>query len=115
MAGKNSRPNGKGDQPRKVNGPKYRDNYDGINWGPPKDWDYPEGSKTKEQRIAAMKYAAEMNLQEERDQSRADTMSLLHLIYDIRKAVGDPEGRLMQDELVAKCRELYQLSNPESK
>jgi hypothetical protein len=32
MAGKNSRPNGKGDQPRKVNGPKYRDNYDNIKW-----------------------------------------------------------------------------------
>ena len=33
MAGKDSRPNGKGDQPRKVNGPKYRDNYDNIKWG----------------------------------------------------------------------------------
>jgi hypothetical protein len=32
MAGRNNRPNGKGDQPRKVNGPKYRDNYDGIKW-----------------------------------------------------------------------------------
>jgi hypothetical protein len=29
-----SRPNGKGDRPRKVNGPKYRDNYDSINWNP---------------------------------------------------------------------------------
>ena len=33
MAGRNNRPNGKGDQPRKVDGPKYRDNYDGIKWG----------------------------------------------------------------------------------
>ena len=24
--------NGKGDKPRKVNGPKYRDNYDNIKW-----------------------------------------------------------------------------------
>jgi len=27
-----SRPNGKGDRPRKVNGPKYRSNYDSIAW-----------------------------------------------------------------------------------
>jgi len=27
-----TRPNGKGDRPRKVNGPKYRDNYDSIVW-----------------------------------------------------------------------------------
>jgi hypothetical protein len=39
MAGKNNRSNGKGDQPRKVNGPKYRDNFDAIKWG---DLDYPE-------------------------------------------------------------------------
>ena len=32
MAGKANRTNGKGDQPRKVNGPKYRDNYDNIKW-----------------------------------------------------------------------------------
>jgi hypothetical protein len=50
-----SRPNGKGDRPRKVNGPKYRDNYDAINWTPP-DWDYPEGSKTKKQRIEGLLY-----------------------------------------------------------
>jgi hypothetical protein len=30
MAG--SRPNGKGDRPRKVDGSKYRDNYDQIVW-----------------------------------------------------------------------------------
>ena len=28
------------------------------------------------------------------------------LVADIRVAVGDPEGRLMQDELVAHCRAL---------
>lgn len=32
MAGKANRTNGKGDQPRKVDGPKYRDNYDNIKW-----------------------------------------------------------------------------------
>ena len=32
MAGKANRTNGKGDQPRKVDGPKYRDNYDSIKW-----------------------------------------------------------------------------------
>lgn len=54
-----TRPNGKGDRPRKVDGPKYRDNFDSIKWGP-KDWDYPEGSKTKEQRISAMIYGGEI-------------------------------------------------------
>lgn len=48
-----------------------------------------------------------------------DTMgSLCHaldLIYRIREAVGDSEARLMQHELVEKCRELYQKSNPETK
>jgi hypothetical protein len=42
---------------RKVNGPKYRDNYDSIQWkhcGCPPDWDYPEGSKTKKQRMDAL-------------------------------------------------------------
>lgn len=29
---------------------------------------------------------------------------LLSLIADIREAVGDPRGRLMQDELVERCR-----------
>jgi hypothetical protein len=62
MAGKNSRPNGKGDQPRRVDGQKYRDNYDFIDWGIPKDWDYPEGSKTKEQRIKAVEYIVKQGL-----------------------------------------------------
>lgn len=39
----------------------------------------------------------------------------LDLIYQIRRAVGDSEARLMQHELVEKCRELYQKSNPETK
>lgn len=37
-----------------------------------------------------------------------DTMSkqnaLLGLVSDIRAAVGDPKGKLMQDELVEHCR-----------
>lgn len=31
---------------------------------------------------------------------------VVKLLADIRAAVGDPEGRLMQDELVAHCRAL---------
>lgn len=33
-------------------------------------------------------------------------MRLLNLLAEIRAAVGDPEGRLMQDELVEHCRAL---------
>lgn len=29
---------GKGDRPRKVNGPKYRANFDAINWSKYPDW-----------------------------------------------------------------------------
>ena len=39
-----------------------------------------------------------------------DTKSLhaaLFLLADIRRAVGDPIGELMQDELVAHCGEIY--------
>ena len=35
--------------------------------------------------------------------------ALLGLVADIRTAVGDPTGKLMQDELVARCRHLKQL------
>ena len=35
-----------------------------------------------------------------------ESLRLLALIADIRAAVGDPDGKLMQDELVAHCREL---------
>jgi len=34
------------------------------------------------------------------DQIHADNVALLKLLADIRCAAGDPEGRLMQDELV---------------
>lgn len=33
-------------------------------------------------------------------------MTAINLIADIRAAVGDPKGKLMQDELVAHCAEL---------
>ncbi len=33
-------------------------------------------------------------------------LHLLNLLADIRHAVGDPEGRLMQDELVEHCRKI---------
>lgn len=32
------------------------------------------------------------------------TTSLFNLIYEIRVAAGDPEGKLMQDELVEKIK-----------
>lgn len=38
-------------------------------------------------------------------------LALLELLYDIRKAAGDPEGKLMQNELVARIAKMsYQLS-----
>ena len=48
---------GKGDTPRAVNGDLYRRNFDSIFPRDGKNFDYPEGSKTKEQQIAAMIYA----------------------------------------------------------
>ena len=36
----------------------------------------------------------------------AEARALLGLLADIRAAVGDPTGRLMQDELVERCRQL---------
>jgi hypothetical protein len=33
-------------------------------------------------------------------------MNQINCLYEIRKAVGDPEGRLMQDSLVARVKEL---------
>lgn len=36
---------------------------------------------------------------------------LLNLVADIRKAVGDPEGKLMQDELLERCRKLKALED----
>ena len=39
--------------------------------------------------------------------SKTDRQSaLLGLLADIRAAVGDPTGKLMQDELVERCRKL---------
>ncbi|NDD52357.1 hypothetical protein EBZ39_00495 [bacterium] len=37
---------------------------------------------------------------------RESNARLLGLLADIRAAVGDPTGKLMQDELVAHCRSL---------
>lgn len=37
-----------------------------------------------------------------------DIIGLLNLIADIRVAVGDPTGKLMQDELVEHCKKLKQ-------
>jgi hypothetical protein len=38
--------NGKGSKPRKVNGPKYRDNFDSIKWNKK-----PEAKKPNDKRI----------------------------------------------------------------
>lgn len=35
-----------------------------------------------------------------------ESTALLGLVADIRAAVGDPTGKLMQDELVAHCRSM---------
>ena len=40
-----------------------------------------------------------------REQQR-DNIQLYTLIYEIRKAAGDPEGRLMQDELIRHIEKL---------
>lgn len=40
--------------------------------------------------------------------ARADINSLLGLVADIRAAVGDRTGKLMQDELIEHCRKLYE-------
>jgi hypothetical protein len=51
---------GKGDRPRAVNGEVNRSNFDSLFPEGGKHFDYPEGSKTKEQRISAMIYAEQM-------------------------------------------------------
>ena len=40
------------------------------------------------------------------DAELAEARALLGLLADIRAAVGDPTGKLMQDELVERCRKL---------
>ena len=40
------------------------------------------------------------------DAELAEARALLGLLASIRAAVGDPTGRLMQDELVERCRQL---------
>jgi hypothetical protein len=42
----------------------------------------------------------------ETDAKLAEARALLGLLADIRAAVGDPTGKLMQDELVERCRKL---------
>lgn len=47
-----------------------------------------------------------MNTKENAERDSVESAALLGLLADIRAAVGDPMGRLMQDELVARCRKL---------
>ena len=51
----------------------------------------------------ARNYAARMARS---DAELAAARALLGLLADIRAAVGDPTGKLMQDELVERCRKL---------
>jgi hypothetical protein len=37
-------------------------------------------------------------------------VALLYLLSDIRAAVGDPYGKLMQNELLERCRKLAKAS-----
>jgi hypothetical protein len=39
-------------------------------------------------------------------EAEADSSGLLFLLADIRAAVGDPNGKLMQPELVDRCRRM---------
>jgi hypothetical protein len=50
-------------------------------------------------------FSASTRLEAEKDEE----YSLLGLLADIRAAVGDPEGKLMQDELVEHIRAIYDL------
>lgn len=47
-----------------------------------------------------------MNTKENAERDSVESTALLGLLADIRAAVGDPMGRLMQDELVTRCRKL---------
>lgn len=51
--------------------------------------------------------AAEVRcLREQENLHRQDCDSLLRLVAEIRSAIGDPTGRLMQDELIQRCGNL---------
>ena len=43
--------------------------------------------------------------------SAGSEFSFLFLVCEIREAVGDPEGRLMQDELVGHCKTMRMIGD----
>lgn len=45
---------------------------------------------------------------------REDYIAVLRLLARIREAVGDPAGKLMQDELVSRCRMLRHIAEGEA-
>ena len=45
-------------------------------------------------------------MSDERSEKGTESIALLGLLADIRAAVGDPTGKLMQDELVEHCRHM---------
>lgn len=52
-------------------------------------------------------YARQLEAKIEKLEKDKPSIGLLRLVADIRAAVGDPTGKLMQDELVEHCRKLY--------
>ena len=52
-------------------------------------------------------YARQLEAKIEKLEKDKPSTGLLRLVADIRAAVGDPTGKLMQDELVEYCRNLY--------
>lgn len=46
-----------------------------------------------------------------REEAESDRNAALMLVAKIREAVGDPKGKLMQDDLIAHCRELKEFYN----
>ncbi len=44
--------------------------------------------------------------QEEIEDEKTDAFCAIRLVAEIRSAVGDPTGKLMQDELIAHCKNL---------
>lgn len=74
------------------------------------EWDYPAVGE----KIIGWRYADESKpepselekLRAENEELKSSQASLLNLLADIRAAVGDPHGKLMQDELVQHCRDM---------
>ena len=49
------------------------------------------------------------SLERELNEARLNEAAALNLVAEIRAALGDPEGKMMQDELIEHCRKLATL------